>query len=161
MAPRIHEISSSRKLWKVRVQMLLIVLLTITITSNVVTAIFPYCHNILIISTNIIIIPSSSSISLSSVIITISFITIIIITLDNVNYCKQHFICNFINFFVRDMPVVARMRLVIKEKGGFFGLYRGILPGSIRSFMSNGCSMIVMTFAQRKVSEWGLREKLG
>jgi len=144
--------------------MLLIVLLTITITSNVVTivtAIFPYCHNILIISTNIIIIPSSSSLSLSSVIITISFINIIIITLHNVNYCRQHFICNFINFFVRDMPVVARMRLVIKEKGGFFGLYRGILPGSIRSFMSNGCSMIVMTFAQRKVSEWGLREKLG
>lgn len=59
------------------------------------------------------------------------------------------------------MPVVARMQLVINEKGGFFGLYRGILPGSIRSFMSNGCSMIVMTFAQRKVSEWGLREKLG
>lgn len=58
------------------------------------------------------------------------------------------------------MPVVARMRLVVKEKGGFFGLYRGLLPGSIRSFMSNGCSMIVMTLAQRKVSEWGWREKL-
>ncbi|XP_031569673.1 mitochondrial ornithine transporter 2-like [Actinia tenebrosa] len=60
----------------------------------------------------------------------------------------------------KDLPVITRMRLVIKEKGGFFGLYRGILPGSIRSFMSNGCSMIVMSWAQRKVSEWGLREQL-
>lgn len=52
---------------------------------------------------------------------------------------------------------MARMRLVIKEKGGFFGLYRGIVPGSIRSFMSNGTSMIAMSWAQRKVSQWGLR----
>lgn len=57
----------------------------------------------------------------------------------------------------RDVPVVARMRLVIKERGGFFGLYRGIVPGSIRSFMSNGTSMIAMSWAQRKVSQWGLR----
>lgn len=57
----------------------------------------------------------------------------------------------------KDLPVVARMRLVIKEKGGFFGLYRGIVPGSIRSFMSNGTSMIAMSWAQRKVSRWGLR----
>ena len=57
----------------------------------------------------------------------------------------------------RDLPVVARMRLVIKERGGFFGLYRGIVPGSIRSFMSNGTSMIAMSWAQRKVSQWGLR----
>jgi len=57
----------------------------------------------------------------------------------------------------KDLPVVARMRLVIKERGGFFGLYRGIVPGSIRSFMSNGTSMIAMSWAQRKVSQWGLR----
>jgi len=60
-------------------------------------------------------------------------------------------------FNSRDLPVVARMRLVIKERGGFFGLYRGIVPGSIRSFMSNGTSMIAMSWAQRKVSQWGLR----
>ncbi|EDO31843.1 predicted protein [Nematostella vectensis] len=61
----------------------------------------------------------------------------------------------------KEMPVVARMRLVFREKGGFFALYRGILPGSIRSFMSNGCSMVVMSWAQRKVSDWGLRSKMG
>ncbi|XP_068692049.1 mitochondrial substrate carrier family protein S-like isoform X2 [Montipora capricornis] len=57
----------------------------------------------------------------------------------------------------KDLPVVARMRLVIKTRGGLFGLYRGIVPGSIRSFMSNGTSMIAMSWAQRKVSQWGLR----
>ena len=57
----------------------------------------------------------------------------------------------------RDLPVVVRMRLVIKERGGLSGLYRGIVPGSIRSFMSNGTSMIAMSWAQRKVSQWGLR----
>eukprot|EP00794_Sanderia_malayensis_P016179 gene16179-17805_t len=44
-----------------------------------------------------------------------------------------------------------------KERGGFFGLYRGIIPGSIRSFLANGTAMIVMSYAQRKVSELGLR----
>jgi len=57
------------------------------------------------------------------------------------------------------MSTLERMRLVVKERGGFLGLYRGILPGTIRSFMSNGTSMIVMVYAQRKVSEWGLRDK--
>lgn len=57
----------------------------------------------------------------------------------------------------KDLPVVVRMRLVIKERGGLSGLYRGIVPGSIRSFMSNGTSMIAMSWAQRKVSQWGLR----
>ncbi|XP_022087227.1 mitochondrial arginine transporter BAC2-like isoform X2 [Acanthaster planci] len=57
----------------------------------------------------------------------------------------------------KDMPVLTRMRLVIKERGGFLALYRGIGPGTIRSFISNGTSMIVMANAQKKVSEWGLR----
>lgn len=57
----------------------------------------------------------------------------------------------------KDMPVWKRMRLVLKERGGFFGLYRGIVPGTIRSFLANGVSMIVMSTAQRMVSEWGLR----
>ncbi|XP_038048376.1 solute carrier family 25 member 48-like [Patiria miniata] len=58
----------------------------------------------------------------------------------------------------KDMPVLTRMRLVVKERGGFLALYRGIGPGTIRSFISNGTSMIVMANAQKKVSEWGLRD---
>lgn len=59
----------------------------------------------------------------------------------------------------KDMTVLQRMRLVVKERGGFFGLYRGIVPGTIRSFLANGTSMIVMATAQRKVTEWGLRNR--
>jgi hypothetical protein len=49
------------------------------------------------------------------------------------------------------------MATIIREKG-FFSLYRGIMPGTIRSFLANGTSMVVMTFAQRKVTELGLRD---
>ena len=59
----------------------------------------------------------------------------------------------------KDLPVLQRMKIVMKERGGFFGLYRGIVPGTIRSFIANGTSMIVMATAQRKVSEWGLRNR--
>ena len=59
--------------------------------------------------------------------------------------------------FFRDMPVMQRMRWIIRERGGFFALYRGIWPGTMRSFLSNGTSMVVMVNAQRLVSEWGLR----
>eukprot|EP00118_Oscarella_pearsei_P004581 m.19850 g.19850 ORF g.19850 m.19850 type:complete len:299 (+) comp27914_c0_seq6:193-1089(+) len=55
------------------------------------------------------------------------------------------------------MPLWRRLRLTVKEKGGFFALYRGIGPGSIRSFLANGSSMLVMQWAQRKVSQLGLR----
>jgi solute carrier family 25 carnitine/acylcarnitine transporter 20/29 len=54
--------------------------------------------------------------------------------------------------------VLSRMRLVIRERGGFFALYRGIGPGTIRSFLANGSSMVVMSYAQKKVSQWGLRK---
>ena len=57
----------------------------------------------------------------------------------------------------KEQPVLQRMRVVVRERGGFFALYRGILPGTIRSFLANGTSMIVMSAAQRKVSEMGLR----
>lgn len=57
----------------------------------------------------------------------------------------------------RNMTVLQRMRLIIKERGGFFALYRGIWPGTIRSFLANGISMIVMSKAQKKVTELGLR----
>ena len=55
------------------------------------------------------------------------------------------------------MSTLSRMRMVIRERGGFFALYRGIAPGTIRSFISNGSSMVVMSWAQRKVTELGLR----
>ncbi|XP_033738175.1 mitochondrial ornithine transporter 1-like [Pecten maximus] len=56
------------------------------------------------------------------------------------------------------MSVLQRMKLIIRERGGFFALYRGIMPGTIRSFLANGTSMIVMSYAQKKVSEMGLRD---
>ena len=59
--------------------------------------------------------------------------------------------------FYRDISTWMRLQMVFRERGGVFGLYRGIVPGSIRSFLANGCAMIVMSFAQRKVTELGLR----
>lgn len=41
---------------------------------------------------------------------------------------------------------------------GFAGLYRGIGPGTARSVLSNGVSMVVMLQAQRKITEWGWRD---
>lgn len=58
----------------------------------------------------------------------------------------------------KDMPLLVRMKLAYADRGGMRGLYRGILPGSIRSFLANGCAMIVMSHAQRKVTELGLRD---
>ena len=57
----------------------------------------------------------------------------------------------------QELSVLRRMQIIMRERGGFFALYRGIMPGSLRSFVANGTSMIVMTTAQRKASEWGLR----
>ena len=54
--------------------------------------------------------------------------------------------------------VLKRMRRTVRERGGFLALYRGIGPGTLRSFIANGSSMIVMQYAQRKVTEWGLRD---
>ena len=36
-----------------------------------------------------------------------------------------------------------RLRFIYRERGGFLGLYRGILPGSLRSFFGNGWGMVV------------------
>jgi len=41
---------------------------------------------------------------------------------------------------------------------GFAGLYRGIGPGTARSMLSNGCSMVVMLWAQKKITQWGWRD---
>lgn len=57
-----------------------------------------------------------------------------------------------------DQSVLSRLRGVVRARGGVFALYRGIGPGTIRSFIANGTSMIVMQAAQKKVSEWGLRD---
>ncbi|KAL5475463.1 hypothetical protein EMCRGX_G025282 [Ephydatia muelleri] len=56
-----------------------------------------------------------------------------------------------------ETSLLSRMRTVMVERG-FFGLYRGLAPGIIRSFIANGASMIVMHYAQRKVTQWGLRD---
>ena len=56
------------------------------------------------------------------------------------------------------MPVLRRLRLAYVDRGGVTGLYRGIVPGSIRSFLANGCAMVVMSFAQRKVTDLGWRD---
>lgn len=42
--------------------------------------------------------------------------------------------------------------------GGFMGLYRGILPGSLSVFTRNGAAMIVMSQANRMITEAGLRD---
>jgi len=39
-----------------------------------------------------------------------------------------------------------------------WGLYRGIAPGSLRSFVGNGSAMVVMQYLQKKVTELGLRD---
>ena len=59
----------------------------------------------------------------------------------------------------QNQSLFHRMRTVVKERGGVLTLYRGIGPGTIRSFIANGTSMIVMQYAQRRVSELGLREQ--
>lgn len=51
-----------------------------------------------------------------------------------------------------------RMKLTVAERGGVFGLYRGLGPGTIRSFLANGTSMIVMVHAQKQVTAWGWRD---
>lgn len=63
----------------------------------------------------------------------------------------------FVSSSSKTESVAKRMMAIFREKG-FFSLYRGILPGTIRSFLANGTSMVVMTFAQKKVSELGLRD---
>lgn len=58
----------------------------------------------------------------------------------------------------RRMSLYERLRYTIRERGGFLGLYRGITPGCIKGFYGNGCAMIVMQYAQRKLTELGFRE---
>ena len=53
---------------------------------------------------------------------------------------------------------MQRIRFILNERGGLIGLYRGPGPGTCRSFLANGSAMVVMQYAQRKVTEWGLRD---
>lgn len=60
--------------------------------------------------------------------------------------------------FVRKQNIAKRLLTTIRERGGFFALYRGIGPGTIRSFLANGTSMIVMVHAQKMVTSMGWRD---
>lgn len=54
--------------------------------------------------------------------------------------------------------VLQRVKHIWKTQGGIFGLYRGILPGTLRSVFANGISMIVMQWAQRQTVKLGWRD---
>lgn len=56
------------------------------------------------------------------------------------------------------MSVRQRLMFIVRERGGVLALYRGLGPGLYRSFFANGFAMIIMAYAQRKVSELGLRD---
>jgi len=57
----------------------------------------------------------------------------------------------------RTPTLAERVRSLRAQYGLMRGLYRGVLPGTYRSFISNGCSMVAMQYAQRKVTEFGWR----
>jgi solute carrier family 25 carnitine/acylcarnitine transporter 20/29 len=58
----------------------------------------------------------------------------------------------------RKMSIYSRLKYTVNQKGGILALYRGILPGTIRSFIGNGSAMVAMQYFQKKVTEWGLRD---
>ena len=53
---------------------------------------------------------------------------------------------------------MQRVKFIVRERGGITGLYRGIAPGTVRGFFAYGSSMVVMQYAQRKATEFGLRD---
>ena len=64
--------------------------------------------------------------------------------------------CHDLPFLHREQPLRSRLLLTFRERG-VSGLYRGIGPGTLRSFLANGVSMIVMSNAQKLVTKLGLR----
>ena len=56
------------------------------------------------------------------------------------------------------LSTIQRFKLVVDEVG-VRGLYRGIAPGSMRAFVGNGTAMVVMSAAQKKITQWGWREE--
>lgn len=51
------------------------------------------------------------------------------------------------------LSLVQRLGRVVREKG-LFGLYRGLGPGSVRSFFANGASMTVMKWTERQLTSF-------
>ncbi|XP_063715660.1 uncharacterized protein LOC134843170 [Symsagittifera roscoffensis] len=62
------------------------------------------------------------------------------------------------NYGHAKLTLRQRFSIVLKERGGVRGLYRGITPGTYRSLLSNGTSFVVMGYAQRKITQLGLRD---
>jgi solute carrier family 25 (mitochondrial carnitine/acylcarnitine transporter), member 20/29 len=62
-----------------------------------------------------------------------------------------------------DLPpgtsTMQRVRHILKNRGGFFGLYRGVGPGLLRSLMANGCSMIVFAQCQQAMRALAAKDK--
>ncbi|KAJ3296495.1 hypothetical protein HDU79_006520 [Rhizoclosmatium sp. JEL0117] len=54
-------------------------------------------------------------------------------------------------------PTLMQRTQFLLKQHGVMGLYRGIWPGTLRSMVSNGFSMVVMLQAQKKITEWGWR----
>lgn len=53
-----------------------------------------------------------------------------------------------------NQTLYQRLRSVIRDRGGFLALYRGIGPGSVRSFFANGISMVAYKWMSGKISTW-------
>lgn len=53
----------------------------------------------------------------------------------------------------QNLTLAQRLVGVVRERG-FFGLYRGLGPGSARSFLANGMSMTVMKWTERHLTEY-------
>ena len=56
----------------------------------------------------------------------------------------------------KDLPVWKRI-VVERERDGLFALYRGVVPGTIRSFFANEIAMISLATSQHKMTDWELR----
>lgn len=53
----------------------------------------------------------------------------------------------------QDLTLAQRLRGVVREKG-VLGLYRGLGPGSVRSFFANGLSFTVMKWTEGHLTEY-------
>lgn len=54
---------------------------------------------------------------------------------------------------VQNLSLAQRLGVVVREKG-VFGLYRGIGPGSVRSFFANGMAMTVMRWTEKEMTKY-------
>ena len=52
---------------------------------------------------------------------------------------------------------MERARYILKNQG-IKGFYRGLVPGGQSVFLRNGAAMIVMQYANKKMTELGWRE---